>query len=79
MIKNLAFTATLAALTTLPMTGLADHHESNRWEITLNQLEPLSDDERMFVLDVLGIDLTLDQINQAIAEGDIPLSAFGGE
>jgi hypothetical protein len=42
-------------------------------------LEPLSDEERQFVLDMLGIDLSLDIINQAIAEGQVPLEVFGGE
>jgi hypothetical protein len=42
-------------------------------------LETLSDEERQFVIDMLGIDLSLEIVNQAIAEAQMPLSTFGGE
>lgn len=78
MKKKLISTIT-AMVVSLPVMAAAEDCVPSRWVVTLEMLEPLSDQERQFVLDVLGIDLSLDVINQAIAEGQVPLEVFGGE
>lgn len=62
-----------------PATLSAETCEPSRWTVTLAMLETLSDEERQFVIDMLGIDLSLEIVNQAIAEAQMPLSTFGGE
>jgi hypothetical protein len=62
-----------------PATLSAETWEPTRWTVTLAMMEALSEEERQFILDTLGIDLSIDVINQAIAEGQVPLEAFGGE
>jgi len=61
-----------------PTVAKADECEPSRWTVTLAMLEPLAADERQFVLDMLGIDLSPEIVEQAIAENQIPLEAFGG-
>jgi hypothetical protein len=61
-----------------PSVATAEECEQSRWTVTLEMLGLLTDEERQFVLDLLGIEMSLDIINQAIAEGQVPLSAFGG-
>lgn len=78
MKKKLISTIT-AMLVSLPIMAAAEECEPSRWTVTLGVLEPLSDQERQFVLDMLGIDLSLDTLDQAIRENQVPLEVFGGE
>lgn len=77
MTKKLTTALVLSALFT-PAFASADQCEPSRWTVTLEHLEPLTDDERRFVLDMLGIDLSLEIIEQAIQEDQVDLDAFGG-
>lgn len=63
----------------VPALALADECEPSRWTVTLEMLEPLTDEERQAVLDVLGIEMDLEILDQAIEENQVPLDAFGGE
>lgn len=67
----------LASLT--PCVATAEECGPSPWTVTLGHLEPLTDEERQFVLDTLGIDLSLEIIDQAIAEAQVPLEVFGGQ
>ena len=78
MKKKLISTIT-AMVVSLPVMAAAEDCLPSQWTVTLAMLEPLTDDERQAVLDVLGIDLSLETIDQAIAEGQVPLEVFGGE
>jgi hypothetical protein len=78
MKKKLTIALVLLALLN-PAVATAEECEQSHWTVTLEVLEPLSDEERQFVLDLLGIDLTVGMINQAIAEGQVPLSVFGDQ
>ena len=64
---------------TAPAIAMAEECTPSRWTVTLDHLRPLSDENRQLVLDVLNIGLSLELLEQAIAEGQIPLEAFGGE
>lgn len=77
--KKKLITIVVAMTALLPTSTLADTCEPSRWTITLEHLEPLTDQERRFVLDMMGIDLSVEVIDQAIQEGQVPLEAFGGE
>ena len=77
--KKKLITVFVAMAAILPTSTRADTCEPSRWTITLEHLEPLTDQERQFVLNMLGIDLSVEVIEQAIQEGHVPLEAFGGE
>jgi hypothetical protein len=77
--KKLTITLVLLAFMK-PALAIADECEPSPWTVTLEMLEPLTGEERQFVHDILGIDLSLDIIiNQAIAESALPVEVFGGE
>jgi hypothetical protein len=78
MKKKLISTIT-AMLVSLPVMAAAENCVPSRWTVTLAMLEPLTDDERQAVLEVLGIEMNPDILDQAIAEGQVPLEVFGGE
>jgi hypothetical protein len=78
MKKKLISTIT-AMVVSLPVMAAAEDCEPSRWTVTLEMLEPLTYDERQAVLVMLGIEMDPVIINQAIAEGQVPLEAFGGE
>lgn len=60
--------------------AIEDHATTQSpWLITLAKLKPLSTAEREFVLDVLGIEMDQQALDQAIEESEVPLEAFGGE
>lgn len=69
----------MAMTVSAPPVALADECEPSRWTVTLEMLEPLTDDERQAVLHVLGIEMDPDILNQAIQENAVPLEAFGGD
>lgn len=77
--KKKLITTVLAMAVFVPGLALADECEPSRWTVTLEMLEPLTDEERQAVLDVLGIEMAPDILDQAIAENQVPLEAFGGE
>jgi hypothetical protein len=78
MKKKLISTIT-AMVVSLPVMAAAEECEPSRWTVTLEMLEPLTGDERQAVLDVLGIEMNPDILDQAIRENQVPLEVFGGE
>lgn len=73
--------AIVTAFTLLMLSSITNAHEAekSRWVVTLEHLKPLTVEERVFVLQVLGIEMDQQVLDQAIQENEIPLEAFGGE
>jgi hypothetical protein len=78
MKKKLISTIT-AMVVSLPVMAAAEECEPTRWTVTLAMLEPLTDGERQAVLDLLGIEMDPDILDQAIVENAVPIEAFGGQ
>lgn len=73
--------AIATAFTLLMLSSITNAHEveKSRWLVTLDHLKPLTIEERAFVLQVLGIEIDQQVLDQAIQENEIPLEVFGGE
>lgn len=71
--------ALVGSVILLPFGAHAQECEPSRWTVTLEMLEPLTVEERQTVLNVLGIEMDPDILDQAIAESQVPLEVFGGE
>ena len=73
--------AIATAFTLLMLSSITNAHEAEptRWLVTLDHLKPLTIEERAFVLQVLGIEIDQQVLDQAIQENEIPLEVFGGE
>lgn len=56
-----------------------ERQQQSRWLVTLEHLKPLSTEERQFVMNMLGIEIDMDTLEQAIQEAEVPIEAFGGE
>lgn len=79
MIRTILGITTAALLATSMSANAHDTDEPNRWLVTLEHLEPLTVEQRMFVVGMLGIEIDAETLDQAIQEAQVPLEVFGGE